>query len=177
MINILDESSWPAGPTRFCLYGGPGAGKSTATGLLYATLKTAGRKAEIVPERIKEFAYLGRKPTEADRVRFFCDGWASELAYCNLGLDVVTDSPLWLDCYYIRGDAHGFAAEFERLAAAMDERWPTVHVFLPRRHAYQAEGRYQNEAEARLVDEAMKDYLLAMNVNFSVGYADSRGVV
>jgi hypothetical protein len=125
----------------------------------------------LVPERIKEFAYLGRAPTEADRIRFFCEGWASEQAYSALGLDVVTDSPLWLDCYYIRGDKHEFAPEFELIARRMDERWPAVHVFLPRRFPYQAEGRYQTEAEANAVDACMKDYLRANGVLLMEAFA------
>lgn len=172
MLNILDPSNWPAGPTRFCLYGGPGAGKSTAFGGLYKALKAAGRDAEVVPERIKEFAHLGRTPTAAERGRFFNKGFEDELAYATLGLDVVTDSPLWLDCYYIRQDAHPFLAQFEAVARRMDELFGTLHVFMVRRHPYQTRGRYQGEAEAVAVDRLMKDYLAEKGVPFVEGFAD-----
>lgn len=172
VLNILDPSNWPVGPTRFCLYGGPGAGKSTAFGDLYGALKRAKRRAEVVPERIKEFAYRGLVPTPADRVRFFSDGWAAELAYANLGLDVVTDSPLWLDCYYIREDAHPLLAQLEAVARRMDELFGTLHVFMVRRHSYDPVGRYQDEAAAIEVDRRMKDYLTEKGVTFIEGYAD-----
>lgn len=176
MMNLLDPASWPAGPTRFCLYGGPGAGKSTAFGDLYGALKRAGRDAEVVPERIKEWAYLGRRPTSAERARFFNEGYEDELAYSVLGVDVVTDSPLWLDCFYIAQDRHPFLPEFEAVARRMDSLFQTLHVFFPRRFPYRAGGRYQSEAEALAVDGHMKDYLRANGVPFIEGFAQ-QGVV
>jgi hypothetical protein len=144
---------------RHCLYGGPGAGKSTAAAALYARLKAEGGQVELVRERVKEFAHLRRVPTAADRVRFFGEEVGEELAYCQLGLDVVSDSPLWLACFHARRADHPLAAQMVQTAARMDELYPARHLFLPRAHPYDPVGRYESAAEAAAVDAELRRFL------------------
>lgn len=165
---LIGPDLWPDKPTRFCLYGGPGAGKSAEAAVLYAALKAARRNVELVRERIKEFAYLGRSPTPAEKLRFFTSELAEEFAYCQLGLDMVTDSPLWLAAYYARKARHMFTEDFEHMARMMDDSYSTLHVMLPRRFGYDPVGRYQKAEEALAMDEDIYQYLVAQKVDLLI---------
>ncbi len=154
---------------RINLYAGPGAGKSLVAAWLYDRLRIAGVRAELVREAIKPSAYAGKLPGEWEAIDFFTAQLQAERQWLNVGVPhVVTDSPLLLACYYQAmtdcPEADGCLTHARKFA----ERHPSVDVFLLRDDGfgYDAAGRYQDEAQSRLIDGEIMTFLVREGVSF-----------
>lgn len=154
------------------LYGGPGTGKSTNAALLYYLLKVQNLNAELVREYVKDWAWEGRKINVNDQIYFLGKQSRKESMLYGKVDWIVTDSPVWMNLLYaeaycpdiiasgVKALVHSFYKQAE------DDGHKHIHIFLKRTKPYLAEGRYQNEEQARQIDTDVKDMLIKVGVNF-----------
>lgn len=140
-------------------HGGPGVGKSTAAAYMFYQLKSSGHSVELVREFVKGWAWEKRSISHYDQ--FFLPAKQMQLESALYGkVDwLVTDSPVLLNVvmaersstrdisHSVQTTVHAF---YEH---AKQEGHHHTHVMLTRERPYQAEGRYQDETEARKIDE------------------------
>lgn len=141
---------------RINFYGGPGIGKSTATARVFAELKERHYSVEHVTEYVKTWAYQKRKTEEFDQIYIFGKQQQYEFRYLKAGVkNIVTDSPTFLSYYYAKKYISDEIAEaIWTLCKLYDKKYPCFNIMLERgEKPYHTEGRYQTEAEARLMDE------------------------
>lgn len=139
---------------RICFYGGPGAGKSLEAASAFVSLKKQHRKAELVQEYIKNWAYEKRLPKSFAQVYIFGKQLYAEDLVLSNGVDlVVTDSPVFLGtCYAKKFQTPGWKQLVE-LSDIFDQHFPPLHIYLERGNKpYQTAGRYQKYEEALEMD-------------------------
>ena len=140
------------------LYGGPSIGKSTCAAELYSALKHRHASVEIAHEYVKRWAWEGR-PVGAFDAYYILGKQIKEESNLFGKVDVVvSECPVALSATY----AELYAPEYVRrgITAAVRSYYDAVAqvghrriaIMLPRRHRYAAEGRFENEAQARIVD-------------------------
>jgi hypothetical protein len=145
---MSESISW----RRICLFGGPGAGKSTTAHWLMWRLKSIGQNAEMSREWIKRWAYA-RRPVDriTDQVIVMGRQIEEELEAIATGCIVVTDSPVLLQAAYAEHQQ-----DIER--AVMIERhfqakFPTCNIFMQRgRRQFNQAGRWENAGVAGAKD-------------------------
>lgn len=152
------------------LYGGPGAGKSTSAAYLYYLLKCQGANVELVREYVKNWAWEGRKFGVYDELYFLGKQVRHESMLFGKVDYIVTDAPVYMTAYYAKlYCSAGFADGVEKATTAFykqaqDDGHRHTHVYLKRHKPYKAEGRYQNEDEAKAVDEGVLKMLERLDV-------------
>jgi hypothetical protein len=143
------------------LYGGPGTGKSTSAALIFSRLKMDGKNAELVKETAKDWAWEKRHIDAYSQ--FYLMGRQIRRESMLLGKvsHIVTDAPVMLYDYYaqkysppaIAAAVSGTVDAYYRQLRL--EGHEVLHVFLKRSKAYNPEGRYQTEEEAREIDREL----------------------
>ena len=151
---------------RINIWGGPGCSKSTIAAKIYHEMKVAGQKVEVVRERIKSFAYMGRHPTFSERLRFFYEELEEETFCWEQNISVVSDSPLFLACYYYQKQGHPFAQQLIDISHKFEELCPSENWFVvrPTNLVYDAVGRFENAEEAKKVDAELLDFVKGLNL-------------
>lgn len=140
---------------RVCLFGGPCVGKSTSAAWIFAQLKMRHHKAELVQEYVKTLAYEKRLPESADQIWLLGKQIRREDVMLRNGVDViVTDSPVLMStCYAKRYKSMGWQ-HLMALSDVFDEHYKPLNIVLDRcGKPYSQDGRYQDEAAAREMDE------------------------
>jgi tRNA uridine 5-carbamoylmethylation protein Kti12 len=95
------------------LYGGPGVGKSTMAARLFAMLKVAGIKSELVGEFAKDLVYDKAYNIMADQHYLFAQQAHRLWRLKNSGVEVaVCDSPLLLNLAYNQDPNNGYFNQF-----------------------------------------------------------------
>jgi len=147
-------------PTRYCIYGGPGSGKSTEAAKLFEKLKKEGNEVELVRERIKKFAYLERRPTSAERLQFFFKEFQEEAFYLENGINVVSDSPLMLALFYYKENNGPFFNSLLFMTKEMEEKYPSINIWMNRdEKIYNNSGRFHTLKESEELDKKMMDFV------------------
>lgn len=164
-----------------CLYGGPGAGKSTmAAGLFYA-LKNLGLTCEMNREYIKDWVWEQRKVRPGDQTYYFAKQARKERIYMESGVDVIiTDSPLILTHFYgLKYD------EFEQKAntslvmlkhhheVCKHYGYKVEHFVLKRTKPYDPKGRHQTAEVAQQFDSEIESLLQQVGIKYSKIEAES----
>lgn len=139
---------------RINLYSGPGASKSTSAAWLFSQLKIQHRKVELVQEVVKDWCYLGIKPSSFDQVFLLGAQSRKEEIVLRNGIElVVTDSPVFMSTCYAK--KYGMLAwkELQAISLIFDSLYEPLDIFLSRDGIqYNKEGRYQSEQEAIEMD-------------------------
>jgi hypothetical protein len=142
--------------TYINLYAGPGVGKSTVAAGVFHYLKTTGASVELVTEFVKDLVWEDRTATLA------IQPYVSMKQYRNLArlkdkVDyVITDSPLVKDMVYARIFSPDLPeCYYDLLEHLQDSLGESIDIYLSRHFDYDTEGRYQSEAEAKQIDEAL----------------------
>lgn len=146
------------------LFGGPGCGKSTLSYALCRAIKEsrAHGQVELVREYVKEWAWSGRKVKALDQLTILGQQAEREVGLYGKVDIIVTDSPLWLSPFYheyyagqeyIKPAVRGF------LEHAAEHGVEHVNFMLAREKAYDPEGRYETEDQARALDDALAEFL------------------
>ena len=148
------------------LYGGPGAGKSTTAASTFALLKSAGVNAELATEYAKEIVWEGRDYLLGDQIYIFAKQNRKLMRLYGKVDVVVTDSPLLL-CHYYSNNPHILALVLEEMAKA-----DHLHIVLNRVKPYNPKGRYQTEAEAREIDDGLRQMLRSLDIPYHEVDAD-----
>lgn len=150
------------------LYGGPGAGKTTAAWELAAELKKQGVVTEYVPEYAKELVWDDRLDLldgSAEHQRAILREQKRRLERLRGKVDIiVTDSPVLLSVFYRKN--RDPALEKEALAAHTSMR--SHNIFVMREGKFEQEGRIHDEKQCEALDLWMWDYLKRKDIPFRV---------
>lgn len=163
-----------------CLYGGPGTGKSTVCAGLFYHLKLMGYECEMNREYIKEWVWESRKHKSGDQSYFFAKMARRERIYMDNNLDfIITDSPLILCHFYgMKFD------KFEQMTNTslsmlknhhqycIESGYKIDHFLLNRTKRYSPAGRYQDEDQAKEIDDELKTMLVDMKLKYQTVDAD-----
>ena len=80
---------------------------------------------------------------------------------------VITDSPIIKDSVYARRYAPELPQDYHNLLFFLHENLgDSINILLSREHAYESIGRYQNEQEAKSIDEELRFMLALHDVDF-----------
>ena len=143
------------------LYGGPGAGKSTAAASLFAEMKKMGKSVELVTEVAKDFVWEERNKT------LEIQPYITVKQYRNLyrlkgKVDyVITDAPILMGCVYAELYANDLPRSYKDMIVDLHREVlnPRIDIYLERAHAYDHVGRYQTEQQAIKIDEMIERWL------------------
>jgi hypothetical protein len=144
---------------RINMFAGPGVGKSTAAAWLFARLSVAGIRSDLVQERVKEWAYEGRKVAGFDQLWLFAEQLRREELLLRCGVQVVvTDSPIRLSVVYSRVYGLQYGHKLSDLADMFDEEYEPLNVILkrPATETYDQAGRYETLEQAVRVDDVVR---------------------
>ena len=164
-----------------CLYGGPGTGKSTTAAHIFALLKQAGVNAELVSEYVKEWAWEGRHVLPGDQYYFLAKQSRRErIRFRDVDV-MVTDSPVWLSAVYEEmHEPQPHVAQIlidKHVGIARSAGFQHQHVFLRRMKEYNPKGRWQNEDEAKQIDDKILEYMKKQNLSYIICDADAEAAV
>lgn len=152
------------------LYAGPGAGKSTNAAKTFSLLKEQGHNAELVNEYVKLWAWEDRRPVDYDQFYFFAKQMRSETRLYGKVDVIVTDAPVILTAYYTQVYGSPEQAVLFRqmyltfLKMCAEKGHQHEHFFINRTKKYDPRGRFQNEAEARKVDEDLRRFISELGI-------------
>lgn len=143
------------------LYGGPGAGKSTAAASLFAEMKKMGKNVELVTEVAKDFVWEERNKT------LEIQPYITVKQYRNLyrlkgKVDyVITDAPILMGCVYAELYANDLPRSYKDMTVDLHREVlnPRVDIYLERAYAYNSNGRYQTEQQAIAIDAMIERWL------------------
>lgn len=143
---------------RICLFGGPGIGKSTLAYRLTAALKEMHMSVAFVDEWIKAWAYEKRIPRGWDQFHVFGQQLYKEAHVLQHGVNhIVTDSPILMQCAYMKRDNAKYADECLATALKFEEDYPSLNIRLLRGgFGYESQGRYESFDQAVAVDQMIK---------------------
>lgn len=146
---------------RINIYGGPGAGKSTASAYLFSQLKLKGYNVELVREYVKNWAYAKIPVRAWDQPYLFAKQLRSEEILLNNGVDIIiTDSPIDLCVIYGNFYQNRGAVYLERLWRLFEAEYPSISIYLNRQDkAYNPLGRNESQETATKLDEAIRNHL------------------
>ncbi|PWU11648.1 MAG: hypothetical protein C5B47_00640 [Verrucomicrobia bacterium] len=159
------------------LLGGSGLGKSTTAALLFGELKLLGKQAELVREYVKEWAWEGKPVGVFGQNIIYGQQLARESMLYGKVEYIVTDSPLILAAIYQKfytGKDTIAACIFNDLESAKLQGVEHINIVLRRNKVFDPRGRYETEAQARMVDVAVVEYLKANNQPFIFEDGDDR---
>lgn len=151
------------------LFGGPGSGKSTLSAELYWKMKKAGMSVELVREYVKDWAWENRKVDQYDQIYISGNQAKRETSLYGKVDYIITDSPMLLSPFY--GDYYSkldyILPSVVGLMSHAETNGVSYHNYLLKRNKpYVAEGRYENEEQAKDIDSALHSYLVDNKVNF-----------
>lgn len=146
-------------------YGGPSSGKSEAMARLFSLLKQRHIAVEMAPEYAKKWAYEGRQIDGLDEFYVFGKQVGAEAALLGKVAVVVTDRPVLMSSVYtdLYGSDKIRSGVDAAVMAYMDETKLRGHrriaVLVPRRHAYDHSGRFEDLDQAVVVDEVTRQHV------------------
>ena len=136
-------------------FAGPGCGKSTGASWLFSQLKLNGVDCEYVSEFAKDKVWENNG--EVFKCEFYITGKQSfKVSRCFGKVDVIiTDSPIAISMGYSESDKFKAAVleEFNKYEKN------NMNILLRRTVPYDQNGRFQNEDEAKNIDDKIKNTL------------------
>lgn len=167
-----------------CLYGGPGAGKSTVCAGLFYALKTMSYECEMNREYIKDWIFENRPPQNGDQSYFFAKMARKERLFMSNNLDfIITDSPLILTHYYgLMYDR--FEQKFNTSLVMLknhhqiciENGYKIDHFLLKRTKRYSELGRNQKEERAKEIDCEIENLLNEFDIKYQAVDSDKNCV-
>lgn len=152
------------------MFGGSGIGKSTTAAGLYHALKLDEVNVELVREYVKGWAWAGTKVNTYDQVYIFGKQARSEYMLYGKVDFIVTDSPILLspiyDRFYNGDDAMVEESALKFIKKAQKNGVEHINFLLERQKAFNPEGRYETEEQAKAVDVYVKNFLDSNNVPY-----------
>jgi len=160
---------------RINIFGGCGVGKSTLASQIYCNLKRKEINCELVTEYVKKWAYENKKPQGFDQLYVFAKQIHAEELYLKNNVDViVTDCPVLLSYVYSKAYNLKYANEILRLIDYFNKEYDSLNILLKRNVKYNPVGRFQNEEEAKEIDDLVFNSLKENNYKFHVFYVDQQ---
>ena len=159
------------------LYGGPGAGKSTAAAGLFSALKSYGVNCEYVSEYAKDKAWeFDSAPHPVPKVlqaqEYVFAKQHFRIRRCAASVDlIITDAPLLTSLLYIGED---FPLKSLRpLIHEAYSLYDNLDVMLKRGPTYQQEGRFQTHEQAKEIDLKAERMLTDQGIRYTVVPSDA----
>lgn len=158
-----------------CLYGGPGAGKSTIAAEVFCLLKKQNFNCEMNREYVKEWVWEGRSIKEGDQTYFFAKQSRKERQYIEQKLDfIITDSPLILTHFYgLKYDPMERECNTSLIMLqhhhvfCKKHGYKVEHFFIKRKEQYNPSGRMQTEEEAKAYDLEIRQLLTSLDIKLT----------
>jgi nicotinamide riboside kinase len=145
------------------LVSAPCAGKSTLASKLFYKLKTLGYSVEMIMEFAKELYYEDNKLIES-QIQVFSEQLRRQRRVQGKVDILITDSPLLLSIIYNR-EPNPY---FEDMIAWEFKSFDNLVYFLERGDIpYQQAGRFQNESEARELDNKIIRLMETLSVPYT----------
>ena len=145
-------------------FAGPGAGKSTLASALFSELKFAGINTEYATEYAKDKTWQGDHFSLGIQEYLFAKQNYRLRRLRDKVEFVITDAPLLLSNIYMPDDY-----DLPSLRDVIWQAWDTydnINLYVRRKKQYNPAGRNQTEAEARDIDDKVRDYLDLMEVPY-----------
>jgi len=154
------------------LFGGPGTGKSTLASQIFTELKWKGVSVELVTEFAKDLVWEDRANALADQL-YILGKQHHRIHRLMDKVDVIiTDSPLLLSLIY---GEDKMPLSFGPLVYDVFNYYDNMNYFLKRFKEYDPKGRYQNEDEAKELDEKIRGVLEGHGIRFEEIYSKKSG--
>lgn len=167
--------------TVISLIGGPGAGKSTMAADLYSKMKRKHMNVEMVREVAKEYAYDGRKIGPFEQIAIIGEQIKKESSLFGKVDYIVTDSPVLLGAFYFDYNhnerfMNKMVQDYYRFAEKNGIKFK--NYIIPRiDEVYEKSGRFEDEADALDIDEAIVLYMAAEGYKGSMFGTDNHDLV
>ena len=161
------------------IIGGPGAGKTLWSAILFSQLKLKERLAEYVNEYAKKLVWLKDFETLNNQHLVSIKQMRLLKAMDGKVQFVVTDACLLHGVYYnkFNPDNVSNVEKTEKLILDWFNLFNNINIFLVRgSHQYEQAGRYQSETEAREIDAHMEDILIQNQVKYMRFNPDSQTI-
>lgn len=152
------------------IFGGPGVGKSLMASGLYHEMKKMELNVEFVTEYAKELTYEGRyNVLEQDQLYVFAKQHRKILRLRDQVDFIISDSPLLLSAVYSELNPYNVFDHdlFAKLVYNINDKYNNLNILLERNmnFDYKQEGRYQDEAGALFVDNAIRKTIEKQKIN------------
>jgi len=155
------------------LFGAPGAGKSTGAAYIFAMLKMAGIKCELVTEFAKDKVYEETKEVWNNQQYIFGKQSFRMGRLKDKVKVVITDSPLVLSALYNEDDVLG--SQFDNVVLNVFNQYHNINYFVNRTKPYNPDGRHQTEIESDALAFVFKKELAKFNVYYDNISGDMEG--
>lgn len=154
------------------MFGGSGIGKSTTAAGLYHAMKLEEKNVELVREYVKSWAWAGTRVNMYDQIYIFGKQARSEYMLYGKVDYIITDSPILLspvyDLFYNGDDAMTVESSLKFIKKATKNGVEHINFLLERQKAFNPEGRYETEEQAKAVDIYVKNFLDENNVPYHI---------
>ncbi len=141
------------------IFGGPGAGKSTAAASIFSEFKRRGESCELVDEFAKGLTWDASMSEIKDQVYCLGNQYHKIKRLAGKVEFIITDSPVLLNIVY--GRRTGYNSDvFNAFVRSLDSEFMNLNVFIDRGKSFEATGRIHDEAESEAIDSEIKDVLL-----------------
>lgn len=145
---------------RINIWGGPSVGKTGTATWLYANLKILGYKIHFSEEQAKKLAYQNI-PIKSFKQMYLtvCQIDAEDTFLFN-GVDyIITDAPVPIGYCFALRDKLDYADTLLKMSQDFEKKYPSINIYLERKIPYKKDGRYEEESEAKLLDEIQLRFL------------------
>lgn len=146
-------------------FGGPGSGKSTASAGLFYIMKKNFMNVELVTEFAKDLVYENNRLALSEQNYVFANQNYRLFRLSDKVDYVITDSPLLLSTFYA---SINYPNSFYDFCLDVFNSYENINFFIERNHIYSKEGRFQNEEEADMISEAIKEYLKDNKIHYKI---------
>lgn len=146
---------------RICMYGAANSGKSTIAAYIYSELSSRGLSAALVPEYVKERAFLQTLIYGVDQLEIFGKQiWLEELPISAMIDYVVCECPVLLGVFFAKKFGCWFWKNLYDIATEWEKRNLSLNIFLVGTGlAYDNRGRYGNEEISRKFADELLEFL------------------
>lgn len=146
------------------LFGAPGAGKSTAAAYIFAKLKMAGIKCELVTEFAKDVVWEDNKAVLNNQVKILGEQYLRMTRLQDKVNVIITDSPLFNSAFYNRDTT--IEPEFHNLVLRLFNNFENFNILVTRVRPYVQEGRLQSEEESDQLGKQIKKQLEQYRIDY-----------
>ena len=150
------------------IFGGPGAGKSTAALHLASDMKKLGMNAEFIPEYAKDLVFAREDIKLSDQLHILGEQHHRIFRLKDKVQYLIHDSPFVMGLVYLQEDAHLPAKIFEQLSVTLFKSYSNLNIFLERNPSFEFQqiGRQQNHQDSLRKDVEIKTLLARHNIPF-----------
>lgn len=154
------------------LFGGPGAGKSTAAAGLFYEMKKRWFNVELVTEFAKELVWSGSAHMLSEQNYVFSQQ-EHRLNRLRQKIDLaISDSPLLLSAFYA---PRHYPDSFRQSVFDFFHTYDNINIMVRRSHQYSSVGRIQNQSEADELAAHMERYLQKNGIPYHLIEANDAG--